>query len=546
MDVNFTHFPKTSSHPLQSISAVPSAAASSITVGNGTGYFTDEERDAVLLAQLPPSRGNSDSPPYHIFTRRQKWNLVYLVSLAGSFSPLSSNIYFPAVDTIATELGVSASLVALTITVYMVVQGIAPSIFGAVSDTGGRRLAFVLTLSVYTASNLALAFTSNYPMLMVLRGLQAAGSAATISISAGVISDIADPNERGGFMGTNAGIRMTGQAIGPIIGGALNSAWDFRSIFWLLFSMSISVLLGLLVFLPETQRTVAGNGSIPLSGFKKPFTYWIQPPKEWATESKQTLEPSKVRPSLKEVFAPLGYIFEKDIAALLSWGAIVYTAWSMVTSSTTTALLRGYPFLNQWQIGLCFLPNGLGCVLGSLSTGRLLDRSFKSVEEQYKKERRVSTVNIKKDREFPFERARLPMVPYFSIAFVISMALYGPSFELNDIHRFQSSNLAAPLILQFFIAFTSTAIFNVNSTMLIDCFPDRSASATALNNLCRCLLGAAGVSAIQPMIDAMKLRNSFLILAGVVIIFSPLIWIEWRWGQSWRQERERKKMVIST
>jgi hypothetical protein len=48
------------------------------------------------------------------------------------------------------------------------------------------------------------------------------------------------------------------------------------------------------------------------------------------------------------------------------------------------------------------------------------------------------------------------------------------------------------------------------------------------------------------MIDALKLRNSFLILAGVVIVLSPLIWIEWRWGQSWRQERERKKLAIST
>jgi MFS family permease len=44
-------------------------------------------------------------------------------------------------------------------------------------------------------------------MLMVLRGLQAAGSAATISISAGVIADIACPQERGRFIGTNAGIR---------------------------------------------------------------------------------------------------------------------------------------------------------------------------------------------------------------------------------------------------------------------------------------------------------------------------------------------------
>lgn len=145
--------------------------------------------------------------PYHILSMKQKWNLVIFVSLAASFSPLSSNIYFPAIDTISKDLGVNASLIALTITVYMVVQGIAPSLLGAFSETYGRRLTFAITLAIYTAANLALAFTSNYPMLMVLRGLQAAGSAATISISAGVIADIACPQERGRFIGTNAGIR---------------------------------------------------------------------------------------------------------------------------------------------------------------------------------------------------------------------------------------------------------------------------------------------------------------------------------------------------
>ncbi|VUC30109.1 unnamed protein product [Clonostachys rosea] len=522
---------------------IPSTAASSTTMVDERTLLSDQQRCDILLNEIPLRPANRE-PPYHIFSRRQKWNLVFLVSLAGSFSPLSSNIYFPAVDSIASELHISASLVALTITVYMVVQGIAPSLFGAISDTGGRRLAFALTLAVYTASNLALALTANFPMLMVLRGLQAAGSAATISISAGVIADIADPSERGGFMGTNAGIRMTGQAIGPIIGGALNSAWGFRSIFWLLFSMSILVLVALLVFLPETQRSVAGNGSIPLTGFKKPLAYMIRPPTEWthaARKHDHDSPPKKPSNLLQKTLAPLGYIFQKDIAALLTWGAVVYTAWSMVTSSTTTTLLRSYPYLTQWQIGLCFLPNGLGCVAGSLGTGRLLDASFRGVETEYKKERGINTVNVKKDRDFPFERARLALVPYFSIAFLISMVLYGPSFELNDLHRFQSSNLAAHLILQFFIAFTSTAIFNVNSTMLIDCFPDRPASATALNNLCRCLLGAAGVSIIQPLIDSLKLMKAFMVLAGIVLCFSPLIWVEWKWGQQWRQEREKRR-----
>lgn len=154
-----------------------------------------------------PSPSPDPEAPYHILSNKQKWNLVIFISLAAAFSPLSSNIYFPAVDTISKDLGVNASLVALTITVYMVFQGIAPSLLGSFSDTYGRRLTFTITLAVYTAANLALAFTANYPMLMVLRGLQAGGSAATISISAGVIADIACPQERGRFIGTNAGVR---------------------------------------------------------------------------------------------------------------------------------------------------------------------------------------------------------------------------------------------------------------------------------------------------------------------------------------------------
>lgn len=157
----------------------------------------------------PPANSSKGdvTEPYHIFTRRQKQYLVLLVSIAGCFSPLSSNIYFPAIDTISSDLHVSTSLVALTITVYMVVQAISPSIWGPISDTSGRRITFITTLSIYTAANLALAFTTNFPMLLVLRGVQAMGSAATISISAGVIADMATPSERGGFMGTNAGIR---------------------------------------------------------------------------------------------------------------------------------------------------------------------------------------------------------------------------------------------------------------------------------------------------------------------------------------------------
>ncbi|KAL4891451.1 major facilitator superfamily domain-containing protein [Aspergillus ambiguus] len=444
----------------------------------------------------PTAFSKGEEPPYHILSKKQKWNLVILVSLAGSFSPFSSNIYFPAIETITSDIGVDATLVALTITVYMVVQGIAPSLFAAISDAYGRRLTFAISLSIYTAGNPALAFISNYPI-------------------AGAIADIAYPGERGGFMGTNAGLRMTGKAIGPILGGALNNVRGFRSIFWFLFSLSV-------IFFGR-------NGSIPLSGFQKPIAYIVKAPTAWS-ENNETHGPPKPRAliSCNKAFSPLKYILGKDIGALLAWGAVAYKAWSMVTSSTTTTLLYSFLYLTQWQIGLCFLPNGLGYVCGSLSTGWLLDQSFKHGEEQYKRERAVPPEeNVLQRSDFP-------------VGLIVSLALYGPSFELNDLGRVFDPSLAAPLVLRFIIAFTSTSIFNVNSTVLIDCFPDRPASVTALNNLCRCLLGAGRVGAIQPLIGAVKVMKAFFIVTGVVVLCTPFVWIQWKWGEKWRREREER------
>ncbi|KAL4899017.1 hypothetical protein BDW74DRAFT_189560 [Aspergillus multicolor] len=506
-------------------------------------------------ADLDPGSAPAQEP-YHILSKQQKWNLVIFVSLAGCFSPLSSNIYFPALATISKDLGVSATLASLTVTVYMVVQGITPSLFGAFSDSCGRRLTFATSLTIYTAANLALAFTSSYPMLMVLRGMQAAGSAATISISAGVIADIALPEERGGFMGTNAGLRMTGQAIGPVIGGLLNSAWGFRSIFWFLFTLSIIVLGALLIFLPETQRDIAGNGSNPLTGWHKPLIYTFRSPKVWSGDSngRALLCPRKPV-TLRNTFSSLAYLLEKDIAALLAWGSVAYTAWSMVTSSTTTLLLRGFPLLTQWQLGLFFLPNGVGCICGSLSIGWLLDHGFQRAVSQGKtagsnpraprmdepspddpKSRR--SPNPTPERANSYINSRLRYMPLFALTLVVSLALYGPSFEFNDINHGSSANLAAPLILQFIIAFSATAIFNINSTVLIDYFPDRPASATALNNMCRCLLGAAGVSTIELLIQAVKPMKAFFVVAAIVVLFMPLVWMQWVWGERWRGERE--------
>ncbi|GLA29855.1 hypothetical protein CBS76997_7412 [Aspergillus niger] len=493
----------------------------------------DSDSDKGSLSPEPSTleAQSSEKPPHHIFTRSRKLQMVCIVSLAAIFSPLSSNIYFPALDDVSKSLNISMSLATLTITVYMIVQGLAPSFWGSMSDATGRRPVFIGTFIVYLVANIALAESKNYGELMAFRALQAAGSAATISIGAGVIGDITNSEERGSLVGIFGGVRMLGQGIGPVFGGIFTQYLGYRSIFWFLTIAGGVSLLSILVLLPETLRPIAGNGNVKLNGIHKPFIYTITG-QTGVVEGAQP-EAKKTKTSWKSVFAPLTFLVEKDVFITLFFGSIVYTVWSMVTSSTTDLFSEVYG-LSSLDIGLTFLGNGFGCMSGSYLVGYLMDYNHRLTEREYCEKHGYpagTRVNLKSHPDFPIEVARMRNTWWVIAIFIVTVALYGVSLR---------THLAVPIILQYFIAFCSTGLFTINSALVIDLYPGASASATAVNNLMRCLLGAGGVAIVQPILDALKPDYTFLLLAGITLVMTPLLYVEDRWGPGWRHARERR------
>jgi MFS family permease len=61
-------------------------------------------------------------------------------------------------------------------------QGIAPLVWGTLSDRLGRRQVYVYSFTVYIIANIVLSFSPNLQVLFAFRGLQAFGSASVISI----------------------------------------------------------------------------------------------------------------------------------------------------------------------------------------------------------------------------------------------------------------------------------------------------------------------------------------------------------------------------
>ena len=149
-------------------------------------------------------------------------------------------------------------------------------------------------------------------------------------------------------------------------------------------------------------------------------------------------------------------------------------------------------------------------------------------------------------RDFPIEHARLRQMPWITGLFVAATASYG--FTLmpreNSVLVSRPGWIVVPLALQFLIAAASNAIFAINTTLVSDLSPGKGASSTAINNLVRCSMGAAGVALVERMIAALGVCAAFLGLSLLVTALGVLVAVEWHWGMQWRSEREFAKEAV--
>lgn len=72
-------------------------------------------------------------PPYSIFKPWQKKLIVFSASLGAVFSPMSTTIYLPALNSIASDLKVSNADINLTVTTFLVGHAV-PKCLPAIAD----------------------------------------------------------------------------------------------------------------------------------------------------------------------------------------------------------------------------------------------------------------------------------------------------------------------------------------------------------------------------------------------------------------------------
>ncbi|KAI1089799.1 MFS general substrate transporter [Rostrohypoxylon terebratum] len=496
--------------------------------------------DAEKKESPEPAPVEDIPPRFTVYRPWQKRLIVLSAAFSALFASWTAQIYLPALNIAADDLHVSITRINLTVTSYMILQGVTPIFIGGFADTAGRRPAYLACFVLYIVANVGLAKSDSYGSLLGLRCFQSATISATQALCQGVVADIATSAERGQYTAFIAVPITLGPSLGPVIGGAIAEYLGWRSIFWFLAACAAVNLLFLLFFFPETCRKVVGNGSILPRRRNQTVLQLIRNrrQKKVASDcesntpaSAENIEPPKINFAWSKFVTSLVLLCEKELSLLFMYGGFVYAGVYAVATAVPTLFSDIYGF-DGFKVGLIYLPMAVGSIFSVALVG-------KGMNWNYRRHARKLGLEVDRDRQmdlsdFPIEQARIEVaIPPLVLSMVIITA-WGWALE-------SEVSIAIICVLVFLLGLGLVSTTSVFSALIADVRPGKTGAASAANNIIKFLLGAAMAAAIDPLIQAVNPGKAYSIIAVLYVAFSPCLYLVVKRGMRWRKELRDKE-----
>lgn len=266
-----------------------------------------------------------------------------------------------------------SQLATFVVSVYVLGFAFGPLFIAPASELYGRTICYNICNVLFVILSLCCAISSNYGMLVTFRFLMGCAGSAPLTIGGGTIADMMPTEKRAGAMSIWIMGPLLGPVIGPVASGYLVEAKGWRWVFWLLAIVGCGSTILALLCLRETyapvllDRKVArlrketGNMNLR-SGLDSGFEY-----------------PELVKRSL---IRPVKMLFCSPAVLLLSiYMAVAYGILYVLFTTFTFVFKQQYHF-SPSNVGLAYIPIGIGMILSMSVLGIASDRIIKSALER--------------------------------------------------------------------------------------------------------------------------------------------------------------------
>ena len=178
--------------------------------------------------------------------------MIVVLGVMVALGPLTIDMYLPALPGIADELGVSSSVVQLTLTGTLAGLALGQLIVGPLSDSLGRRRPLMAGIVLHMLASLLCVFAPNIAVLGVARGLQGMGAAAAMVVAIAVVGDLFAESVAATVMSRLMLVLGVAPVLAPSLGAAvlLKASWHW--VFAALVVIAGALLVVAALALPET------------------------------------------------------------------------------------------------------------------------------------------------------------------------------------------------------------------------------------------------------------------------------------------------------
>ena len=164
--------------------------------------------------------------------RHSTFHIALVLGLVTAVGPLAIDMYLPALPSIGTALQTESSMVQLSLTLFVVGQGLGQVFFGSLSDLIGRKRPLYAGILMFVACSVGCALTNDIHSFLLFRLLAGFGASSGIVISRAVIRDLATGAEAAKLMALVMLVFSVSPLFAPPIGNLLTGLFDWRIIFW--------------------------------------------------------------------------------------------------------------------------------------------------------------------------------------------------------------------------------------------------------------------------------------------------------------------------
>jgi len=156
--------------------------------------------------------------------------IAVLAGLAAT-GTLATNILLPSLPQMAASLNVTSAAVTSAITIFLAVFAVGQLAVGPISDRYGRRWPVLIGFAVFFAGSVWCALAADLTSLLIGRVIQAAGACATSVLSRAIARDMFSGAALARAMALIMIAMAAAPGFSPLLGGALDHAFGWRSEF---------------------------------------------------------------------------------------------------------------------------------------------------------------------------------------------------------------------------------------------------------------------------------------------------------------------------